>query len=87
MGFFLFFTETRNCTMINLFIFTIIDQKNYIMSDDLTKKPEDATKVNVNESWELDYWSKELGVTKERLKEAVKAVGTSAAAVKRYLGK
>ena len=83
----MFFTETRNCTMINLFIFTIIDQKNYIMSDDLTKKPEDATKVNVNESWELDYWSKELGVTKERLKEAVKAVGTSAAAVKRYLGK
>lgn len=73
--------------MINLLIFTIINQKNYIMSDDLTKKPEDATKVNVNESWELDYWSKELGVTKERLKEAVKAVGTSAAAVKRYLGK
>ncbi|MCX8524693.1 DUF3606 domain-containing protein [Chryseobacterium formosus] len=57
------------------------------MSDDLTKKPEDATKVNVNESWELDYWSKELGVTKERLKEAVKAVGTSADAVEKYLRK
>lgn len=58
------------------------------MSDDLSKRrPQDATKVNVNESWELDYWSKELGVTKERLKEAVKAVGTSVVAVKRYLGK
>ncbi|OBW40238.1 hypothetical protein AB670_03436 [Chryseobacterium sp. MOF25P] len=58
------------------------------MSDDLSKRrPQDATKVNVNESWELDYWSKELGVTKERLKEAVKAVGTSVAAVRRHLGK
>ncbi|MCD1117556.1 DUF3606 domain-containing protein [Chryseobacterium turcicum] len=57
------------------------------MSDDLSKKPLDSTRVNVNESWELDYWSKKIGVTKERLKEAVKAVGTSAAAVQKYLGK
>lgn len=58
------------------------------MSDDLSKRrPQDATKVNVNESWELNYWSKKFGVTKERLKEAVKAVGTSVAAVKRYIGK
>ncbi|WP_213278934.1 DUF3606 domain-containing protein [Chryseobacterium indologenes] len=58
------------------------------MSDDLSKRrPQDATKINVNETWELDYWSKELGVTKERLKEAVRAVGTSVEDVKRYLGK
>ncbi len=58
------------------------------MSDDLGKRrPQDATKINVNESWELDYWSKELGITKERLKEAVRAVGTSVKDVKRYLGK
>lgn len=58
------------------------------MSDDLGKRrPQDATKINVNESWELDYWSKELGVTKERLKEAVRAVRTSVEDVKRYLGK
>ncbi|WP_276964388.1 DUF3606 domain-containing protein [Chryseobacterium sp.] len=53
------------------------------MSDDLSKRrPQDATKINVNESWEL-----ELGVTKELLKEAVRAVGTSVEDVKRYLGK
>lgn len=58
------------------------------MSDDLSKKrPQDATKVNVNESWELEYWSKKFGVTKDQLKNAVKAVGVSAAAVKKYLGK
>ncbi|WP_419487357.1 DUF3606 domain-containing protein [Chryseobacterium bernardetii] len=58
------------------------------MSDDLSKRrPQDATKVNVNETWELEYWSKKFGVTKEKLKEAVKVVGTSAAAVQQYLGK
>jgi len=58
------------------------------MSDDLSKRrPQDATKVNVNESWEQEYWSKKFGVTKERLKEAVKTVGTSVAAVQKYLGK
>ncbi|WP_185287880.1 DUF3606 domain-containing protein [Chryseobacterium lactis] len=57
------------------------------MSDDLTKKPKDATRVNVNEDWELNYWSKKFGVTKEQLKNAVKAVGDSAEAVQRYLGK
>ncbi len=57
------------------------------MSDDLTKKPKDATRVNVNEDWELDYWSKKFGVTEEQLKNAVRAVGDSAEAVQRYLGK
>ncbi|KAA0129528.1 DUF3606 domain-containing protein [Chryseobacterium sp. SN22] len=58
------------------------------MSDDLSKRrPQDASKVNVHEDWELEYWSKELGISKEKIREAVKAVGTSAAAVKRYLGK
>lgn len=58
------------------------------MSDDLSKiRPQDASKVNVNETWELEYWSKKFGVTKEKLKEAVKAVGTSSVKVQKYLGK
>ncbi len=57
------------------------------MSDDLSKRrPQDATKINVHENWELEYWSKELGVSRDKLREAVKAVGTSVAAVRRYLG-
>lgn len=69
-------------------LFTSLTNKLFIMSDDLRKKrPQDVTKVNVNETWELEYWSKKFGVTKERLKEAVKAVGTSAAEVQKYLGK
>ena len=58
------------------------------MSDDLSKRrPQDANKVNVHEAWELEYWSKHFGVTPEKLKEAVKAVGVMVSDVKRYLGK
>ena len=56
------------------------------MADDLTKlRPQDATKINVHEPWELAYWCETLGVSPQQLKDAVKAVGTSVAAVKKYL--
>ena len=46
------------------------------MNDDLKKKkPQDANKVNIHESWELEYWSKHFNVSKEKLIAAVKAVG------------
>jgi hypothetical protein len=62
--------------------------KDEIMSDDLTKKrPQDASKVNIHEAWEVEYWCNELRVTKEQLVVAVKAVGVSAAAVRKHLGR
>lgn len=58
------------------------------MSDDLHKKrPQDASKVNVHETWEVTYWCNKWGVTKAQLEAAVKAVGTSATAVAKHLGK
>jgi hypothetical protein len=42
--------------------------------------------VNVNESWEVDYWSKRFGVTPARLRRAVKKVGPLAKDVRRELG-
>ncbi|WP_454802938.1 DUF3606 domain-containing protein [Mucilaginibacter phyllosphaerae] len=47
----------------------------------------DSKRINVNEDHEVAYWTKELGVTKEKLQEAVDAVGTSAEAVREYLNK
>jgi hypothetical protein len=41
----------------------------------------------VHERWELDYWTKELGVTPDELKDAVKQVGPMAKDVRRHLGK
>lgn len=51
------------------------------------RRPQDPTKINVNESWEVRYWTQALGVSEQQLRAAVKAVGVSTAAVKRHLGK
>lgn len=57
------------------------------MSDDLSKRgPQDRSKINVNEEWEVRWWTKELGVSESELRAAVKAAGTSVSAVKRHLG-
>jgi hypothetical protein len=54
--------------------------------DDKTKTGKtDDSRINVNESYELQYWSEKLNVTKDQLKEAVTAVGPTVEAVKKYL--
>ncbi|CAB3852128.1 hypothetical protein LMG26686_02016 [Achromobacter mucicolens] len=58
------------------------------MSDDLSKRgPQDRSRINVNEAHELRYWTQALDVTEAQLREAVKAVGPSATAVREHLGK
>lgn len=58
------------------------------MSDDKknTGSP-DRDRINVNEDYEVQYWTKALGVSAEKLREAVKAVGPTSAAVRKHLGK
>ena len=46
---------------------------------------QDRKRINVNQDYELQDWSKKFGVTKDRLKEAVQAVGDNAEKVERYL--
>jgi hypothetical protein len=56
------------------------------MSDDKTKAVgQDRDRINVNEDYEVNDWSKKFGVTKERLKEAVAAVGDRVSRVESYL--
>jgi hypothetical protein len=52
----------------------------------ITGRP-DRTLINLNENYEVEYWTKELGVSREKLKEAVAAAGNSATAVREYLNK
>ncbi|MDQ0639657.1 hypothetical protein QF042_003222 [Pedobacter sp. W3I1] len=47
----------------------------------------DRTRININEGYEVDYWSNKLGVSKDKLKAVVQTVGTSARAVENYLKK
>jgi len=58
------------------------------MSDDKknTGSP-DRDRINVNEDYELQYWTKALGVSAEELRAAVRAVGPTAVAVRKHLGK
>ena len=42
------------------------------MPDDKTKRsPRDRAKINVQEQYEMDYWSKKFGVTPDQLRNAV----------------
>lgn len=47
----------------------------------------DRDRINVNEDYELQYWTMRLGVSADVLRAAVKAVGPTAAAVREHLGK
>ena len=56
------------------------------MPDNLQERgPRDRTRINVNEEWELRYWTKELGVTEEQLRNAVQKAGVSVEAVRKQL--
>ncbi|WP_313210992.1 DUF3606 domain-containing protein [Stenotrophomonas sp.] len=58
------------------------------MTDDKKKTGSpDRDRINVNEDYEVQYWTKTLGVTAAQLREAVKAVGSTSAAVRKHLGK
>jgi hypothetical protein len=45
----------------------------------------DRSKINMHEPYEVKYWTKELGVSMERLQEVVDKVGNAAAAVRKEL--
>ncbi|WP_143822244.1 DUF3606 domain-containing protein [Mucilaginibacter pedocola] len=56
--------------------------------DDKTKAGSPDSKfINVNEDYEVAYWTKELGVSREELEAAVSAAGTSVSAVRDHLNK
>jgi hypothetical protein len=58
------------------------------MADDKAKSDyRDRTRINVHEDYEVRYWTRELGVTAEKLRETVDKVGVMVADVRKALGK
>jgi uncharacterized protein DUF3606 len=50
--------------------------------DNLTKRDQpDRSKIKMHEHYEVKYWTKALGVSKEELQKAADRVANSAAAV------
>lgn len=47
----------------------------------------DRDRINMSEDYEVRDWTESLGVSRERLQEAVDAVGSSADKVREYLNK
>jgi hypothetical protein len=50
-------------------------------------RPQDAKRINVDEDYELRYWSEKYGVSADELRAAVRKVGVMVADVERELGK
>ena len=58
------------------------------MTDDKTKRgPADRLRINVNEEYEVRYWTKELGISEERLRQLVARYGVMAADVRKAIDK
>jgi hypothetical protein len=58
------------------------------MADDKSKTGSpDRDRINLSEDYEVQYWIKELGVSEEKLRSVVQAVGNTAKAVREHLGK
>jgi hypothetical protein len=56
------------------------------MSDDTSKRgPADRQRVNVDEDYEVRYWTQKWNVSEERLREAVAAAGVMADDVEAWL--
>jgi Protein of unknown function (DUF3606) len=57
-----------------------------VAMDRLTKREQpDRSKINMDEAWEVKYWTHALGVSRQELQQAVDKVGNSAAAVRKEL--
>ena len=58
------------------------------MSDDKQQRaPQDASRINMNEDYEVQYWTKKFGVSRNELQRAVDRADVSANAVAQALEK
>jgi hypothetical protein len=56
------------------------------MADDLTQRHgQDRTRISMDQEHEVRYWTKELGVSREQLAEAVREAGNSVERVRAHL--
>lgn len=58
------------------------------MSDNKNiRGPQDANRINVNEDYEVQYWTERFGISSDELRDAVMKAGTSVTDVEQYLNK
>ena len=58
------------------------------MADDLKDRgPQNRSRINLEESWEINYWTNALDCKESELRDAIREVGNSSDSVRNYLGK
>ncbi len=58
------------------------------MSDNKSKTGSpDRDRINLSEAYEVQYWTKELGISEKELRDVIQAVGNTSKAVREHLGK
>ena len=71
-----------------IILFEISNQTLRQMADNKSKtRPQDSSRINIHETYEVQYWTEALGISKEELTKVVQEVGTSAEAVRQALKK
>jgi hypothetical protein len=55
------------------------------MADDKSKPGEPDGYINMNEGYEIRYWTKKLGISRDRLEELVRQYGYSAETIRQTL--
>jgi hypothetical protein len=55
------------------------------MDDPMIRGPQDRSRVNTAQDYEVRYWTQEFGVSEEELRQAVQRVGSSADKVGEHL--
>ncbi|OUL25918.1 DUF3606 domain-containing protein [Nostoc sp. RF31YmG] len=48
------------------------------------RRPQDMANVNIREEWELRWWARELNLSQDQLKQAVREVGTATTKLREY---
>jgi len=59
----------------------------WIMTDNKKKKATDRRQIDLNQPYELGYWSRKFGVPEQELADAVHTVGSNAEYVAIELGR
>lgn len=48
------------------------------------RRPADTANVNITDEWELRWWARELNLSEDQLKQAVREVGTATTKLREY---
>jgi hypothetical protein len=65
---------------------TSLFRRGCMMADDRNiRGPQDRSRINTEQDYEMRYWTRELNVSEDELRRAVQSVGSSADKVREHL--